>query len=279
MKRIFLVGCPRSGTTLLQSLLASHSEIVSFPETHLFSKTISINKIVQFFTVYGTQQKYALESIADELCNRSVLMDIPTGPIYSTQQWVAHLLPVLNHIAETQYGTGEQAYLLEKTPRHLHFIEEITQADSDAQFVHVIRSGIDVVASMMEATNQHPEAWSAARDIKKSVFWWNRSIKISREYVGETNHHFIWYNDIINHPDWALEQLLNNLGLQYEPGMIADCGHTASTLISSNEHWKARNLIGNVHRTSKADSLTKEEKNYIRKHLTHFDYSQIAFRK
>ncbi|NJL67494.1 MAG: sulfotransferase [Microcoleus sp. SM1_3_4] len=36
MKRIFLVGCPRSGTTILQSLLASHPEIISFPESKFF---------------------------------------------------------------------------------------------------------------------------------------------------------------------------------------------------------------------------------------------------
>ena len=38
--RIFIVGCPRSGTTLLQSLLAAHPQIHSFPETHFFPNTI-----------------------------------------------------------------------------------------------------------------------------------------------------------------------------------------------------------------------------------------------
>ena len=31
--RVFLVGCPRSGTTLLQSLLAAHSQVASLPCT------------------------------------------------------------------------------------------------------------------------------------------------------------------------------------------------------------------------------------------------------
>src|ERR1043166_465784 len=39
-RRIFLVGCARSGTTLLQSLLAAHSSIASFPETHFFAATV-----------------------------------------------------------------------------------------------------------------------------------------------------------------------------------------------------------------------------------------------
>ena len=33
---IFLVACPRSGTTLLQSLLASHPLIYTLPETKFF---------------------------------------------------------------------------------------------------------------------------------------------------------------------------------------------------------------------------------------------------
>jgi hypothetical protein len=36
MKRIFLVGAPRSGTTILQSLLAAHPEVISFPESKFF---------------------------------------------------------------------------------------------------------------------------------------------------------------------------------------------------------------------------------------------------
>ena len=43
-KRLFLVGCPRSGTTLLQSLLAAHSEILSFPESHFCRAILGYRK-------------------------------------------------------------------------------------------------------------------------------------------------------------------------------------------------------------------------------------------
>ena len=38
--RAFLVGCQRSGTTLLQVLMANHPDIYSFPETFFFKDTI-----------------------------------------------------------------------------------------------------------------------------------------------------------------------------------------------------------------------------------------------
>ena len=41
-RRIFIVGVPRSGTTLVQSLLASHTAMTSFTESHFFRKNFSI---------------------------------------------------------------------------------------------------------------------------------------------------------------------------------------------------------------------------------------------
>ena len=34
--RVFVVGCPRSGTTLLQGILSAHPDVWSLPETHFF---------------------------------------------------------------------------------------------------------------------------------------------------------------------------------------------------------------------------------------------------
>jgi hypothetical protein len=36
MKRILVVGCPRSGTTLVQQLLSTHKEVFTFLDTHHF---------------------------------------------------------------------------------------------------------------------------------------------------------------------------------------------------------------------------------------------------
>lgn len=59
MIRVFIVGCPRSGTTLLQCLLAAHSQMISFPESHLhydFSK--AADRLRQFDEL--TQQQNRL---------------------------------------------------------------------------------------------------------------------------------------------------------------------------------------------------------------------------
>ena len=45
--RVFLVGVPRSGTTLLQSMLAAHPDIASFTESHFFSMHFRYSKAAQ----------------------------------------------------------------------------------------------------------------------------------------------------------------------------------------------------------------------------------------
>src|SRR5439155_25383636 len=37
---IFIVGCPRSGTTLVQCILSASSQAFSLPETHFFSSVL-----------------------------------------------------------------------------------------------------------------------------------------------------------------------------------------------------------------------------------------------
>ena len=48
-KRVFIVGVARSGTTLIQSMLANHSAIHTFPESHFFRLTIPKRKLLRLF--------------------------------------------------------------------------------------------------------------------------------------------------------------------------------------------------------------------------------------
>ena len=54
-KAVFIVGSARSGTTLLQSMLASHPEVYSFPETHFFRGTIPKFSEIFHFSKKGKQ--------------------------------------------------------------------------------------------------------------------------------------------------------------------------------------------------------------------------------
>ncbi|MBD3616006.1 MAG: sulfotransferase [Gracilimonas sp.] len=274
MNKIFIVGCPRSGTTLLQSLLASHSHIVSFPETHLFSRTVSINPLVQAFTVYRKKHYETVNRILHDFGVDSIIEPQQQIPIFRTKQWVKYLLPQLDKIGEA-YRSGHESFLLEKTPRHLHFIDFLHQADPSACFIHLIRNGEDVVASLSEATANHPGDWAGKRSVKKSVFWWNRSIQLSEKYIGKNRNIHIRYENLVDETEAVLNYLCDEIGIHYEKNMTEQYHNVAASLINQDEAWKAKNTRKEISTTDKFAGLPKNVRQTIQKSLLNFDYRRI----
>ena len=48
MIRLFVVGCSRSGTTIVQRLLAGHKDLISFPETAFFQRLAGDSELRMF---------------------------------------------------------------------------------------------------------------------------------------------------------------------------------------------------------------------------------------
>ncbi|HCD51292.1 MAG TPA: hypothetical protein DEQ34_02510 [Balneolaceae bacterium] len=276
MKKIYLVGCPRSGTTLLQSLLASHPEIVSFPETHIFSRTMHINALVRFFTIYGYKKLEIVREILDGLSVPCQDHELPGTPIFFTKHWINQLFPLLDKIGNTYDQNGTATYLLEKTPRHLHFLHLIQQADPSAHFIHIIRKGENVVASLTEATSNSPDHWEGARSIKKSIFWWNRSIKISKHFIGTKNHHFVLYSDLVRNTEANLARLFKHLEIsEFHTEAVNSFHETAEELITEDEVWKQNNTNDSIEKSRKFKALAQSDQDYISKNLIDFDFNSL----
>lgn len=274
MNKIFIVGCPRSGTTLLQSLLASHTQIASFPETHIFSKTISISPVVQAFTVYRKKHYKTVNRILQEFGVNSVIEPQKQITVFRTKQWIEFLLPQLDKIGEI-YRSSHETFLLEKTPRHLHFIDYIHKTEPSALFIHLIRNGEDVVASLSEATANHPGKWSGKRSVKKSVYWWNRSIQLSEKYIGKNQNIHIRYENLVDNTEAVLKYLCDEIGIEYEKNMTGQYHNIATSLISEDEAWKAKNTEKEISTKDKFATLPKDVQQVIQKSLFKFDYSRV----
>ncbi|GAA5520456.1 sulfotransferase [Aliifodinibius salicampi] len=276
MQRLFLVGCPRSGTTLLQSMLSSHPKVISFPETHLLSHTIPVNPVLRFLKIYGsTSRSVLLRSMIDLGLNREQVFQ-PKSVIFRSAAWVNVILEnidrLANHLAEEN-----SAFWLEKTPRHLRYISLISKADPDSRFIHIIRKGKEVVSSMYFATQKHPEQWGGERSIEKCVYWWNRSTKYSKQYLGSQKHLFISYEQLVSEPEVVLKAFCKKTGLPYYPVMIQSYHETASTLIKEEEKWKKKNTSAQLSSSKKFDLLPDKDQKYIEKNIADFPYRSIQF--
>lgn len=234
-KRIFVVGVPRSGTTLVQSILNAHVDVKGYPETHFFRALFPHNR---FCRLMGLTSR-ACWRYLDEL--KGVTGDdigLCSKSIFRSKQ-VKLFIQFLDQCAELE---GFEHWS-EKTPGHLHHLKYIETCVVSPCFIHVIRHPYDVVASMYEAARDYPEIWGQ-RSIQKCCDRWNRDVALSLAYKDQKQHILIRYEDVNCNDMDAANRLFVQIGLN-PSGLHSDLiGGNAKQLIKPDEKWKANNLSG-----------------------------------
>ncbi|MEM7586397.1 MAG: sulfotransferase, partial [Acidobacteriota bacterium] len=141
------------------------------------------------------------------------------------------LLAVLDQLALSRGFAG----WIEKTPRHLRYLPFLERLSERTHFVHVLRDGVDTVASLLAASRSWPQRYDLATCIQR----WNRDVAFSLSRLRRPNDHFVFYEDLTRQPEATLEPLLGALGLEWEEGLAERYGQGAERLIADGERWKA----------------------------------------
>jgi hypothetical protein len=196
--RIFIVGCPRSGTTLLQSLLAAHPQIASFPETHFFESLAPANPLIRSLGMglaSGQRVRRRFKNFLSIINRENMEEYLPSFPLFMSQ-YASAFVQVLDRITEEQ---GKSLWI-EKTPGNLRQIGLIEKLLEGAQFIHIIRSGSDTVASLYEVTQNHPEVWGYRWTIDECIRQWKEDIEITQIYFSKPNHTLVKYEQLVETP-------------------------------------------------------------------------------
>ncbi|MGP1387194.1 MAG: sulfotransferase family protein [Thainema sp.] len=293
-KRLFLVGCPRSGTTLLQSLLASHSQVQSFPESQFFLYLFSADKAQQFtdwpfetaltrplfklaarkliFGMALARLRSHLRQFLQDINQPDLEQELPKAAIATKRQYTQAFFHVLDQVAQRQ----QQPIWLEKTPQHLYYLDYIVQQVPDAQFIHLARNGTDVVASLYDVRQRYPDQWpDEPADVKLCTARWLRDLRISLRYQGRPNHHFVRYEDLVANPAQVLETLCQRIGIVYESTMLDGYRETAQQVRLSSERWKTsvHQPIQNQNSTKFTQLFNADQRAYIENQVAKIDFT------
>lgn len=231
--RFFLVGCPRSGTTLLQSLIVAHSEVASFPESKFFQKIVIPQSIYERFNLAPLSARKVFNSFLEDINSPELKKLLPLKAIF-IPQYINSFIQALDLVTLQQ----QKKYWLEKTPEHLRRINAIEKLVPGSKFIHIVRNGVDVVASLYEMTQKYPQIWGEPRELERYVNRWAIDVLISSSHLHKPNHIVVRYERLLADPTTVLKEICQFMEITCETSMLQNRLNVSSNLIRKREHWK-----------------------------------------
>lgn len=136
---LFIIGAPRSGTTWLQLMLGAHPSVCTTVELTLFIYT---NRWI----FRWNREKADIE--ADR-------WHIGLPMVWSEKEFYGFLEEFLERAYKPIIDAQPDAtHILDKHPTNAAFVEEMNSLVPNSRFIHIIRDGRDVAASMVAAKKQ-----------------------------------------------------------------------------------------------------------------------------
>lgn len=203
---IFLISSPRSGSTLLQRMIGSHSQIFTHPEPHLMTPLAHLG---YFETVH--QAPY--DHINSAQAQREFVEELPRGE--------EDYLDALRAYASTLYGrAAEKAgsrYFLDKTPAYALVLPFLTKVYPRAKYVVLTRHPFAVMHSV--AHSFFGGDYAQAHQFNPIVSRYVPAIGwLLRERPVDFVH--VRYEDLVRDPEPHMRRILSYIGLDFEEGCV-----------------------------------------------------------
>lgn len=221
---VFLLGSPRSGTTLLKRMVNAHPAIAITRETHWITR------------FYQRGQGIAPDgSVEPELI--PLLFEYHRFPqMKSKQERLEAILQEQSPLSYARfvscifdrYGERKGKQLVgDKTPNYVRFIYLLHELWPKARFVHIVRDGRDVCLSMAKWRMVHAAAGSFDTwqddPVLTTAFWWKALVQLGREdgaKLGAELYRELPYHALVEHPEAECRSLCSFLGVAYDEAML-----------------------------------------------------------
>jgi Sulfotransferase family len=227
---IIVLGCPRSGTTLLQVMLHSHNRIAIPPENRFVLP--AYRQRLRFGDLEKPANRRALARFIVRprlrfpdfgLDRRRTVKQIVAGPPTVGSALGIVLRAYAERFDRPRWG--------DKRPYYHRYIEVVLRLFPDAQIVHVVRDPRDCVASL-----KRMPWWKS--DSYHAVSAWANSIAHTKEAVRRWPGVVIrvQYERLVAAPESELRALCAALGEEYDPAM-AEPERVAAVAVPERKHW------------------------------------------
>jgi hypothetical protein len=200
-KLLLVAGCPRSGTTWLQLLLAQHPAVATCTETYLFVYLNHMHRrwVDERNRTLGPRSVGLSQLLSDDefyaLC----------------RNFAAGVLAKIGQLRP------DSRVVLEKTPDNILRWELILKLFPDAHFLHVVRDPRSVASSLVAAGRSGWGAAWAPRSVVAAARRWREAIEAGSRLAKATDRYReVRYESLLSDGPEQLGEIFTWLGLPHD---------------------------------------------------------------
>ncbi|HFQ92630.1 MAG TPA: sulfotransferase [Anaerolineae bacterium] len=206
---ILIVGCRRSGTTLLRNLLNQHPDLLVHPDEPQF--------LLEIRERFGDPVRPLDEALA-------YLLAHPYLPKFITKTMLENAFrgqdecPFSQFLARyLQVFQTSQQYkqrIVLKDPSLVFHLDTIHQILPDVHIVHIVR---DARANVSSQRARWPNA-----SVWECACWWRNAVRSARYWKEQTLTPFteLTYEDLTSQPEETMRQLCKSLSIAFTPDLL-----------------------------------------------------------
>jgi len=221
---VFIIGSPRSGTTLLRLMLTNHRNIVIPPECGFalwfYEKYLSLEFSENVVDVFVQDVSTARKIETWNLDYAKLREYIITSGVSSYSQAVSAVYQFYGlSLGKIFHRWGD------KNNFYLRHIDVLYAMYPSAQFIHIVRDGRDIACSY-KALRKSKMVSKYAPDLPVDVMeiareWTEniQQIRVSFEKLPRAQVFEIRYEDLVSQPAQELQKICDFLGEPYDPAM------------------------------------------------------------
>jgi hypothetical protein len=223
IKKLFILGCPRSGTTMVQQALNRHSAIAIPPETKFFFSFLGHSR---------HDQRRHIDRLNGDL---NIHLELPESGVRSDDAGRTFYEEMANQYVE-KLKKKDTLWFGEKTPEHTGHMARIRQLFPDSKILILYRDGRDVALSLSKTP------WMRGGLYVSFIVWlYYQRLVIQARDSRMPNIYLARYEDIVVNPEKEFASILDFLALPYEPSVAHGSGNSEG--IPQREYpWKATAL-------------------------------------
>lgn len=236
---ILIAGLPRSGSTLMQSVLSNRADTYTLPETHFFEEAKKIRadyifnkaQVCELLSLIQDKWQLPLNNLINELR-------------YQNNDAHHDIRDVFFQLIEEFRPEDRSRSLvaIEKTPGNIMAVESVVTYRHTVKFILTCRNPIDFANSMVQ------QYWAPA-SVSQISKMWNNVMKT----ISGLEHQFpdrvlrVNYEHMLDRPQATFSSVCEFAGLDWDTQMLSGLNEKINRYVVTKERaWKKNNLKHNT---------------------------------